>query len=118
MGLKKIGGLLFKSTKSGLKYAGVAAKRGYSGAKYLHGHYQSYKAGELKRLHERRDKERIKAEIRHYKQKYHKKSSINWGQIERMIAGKPSHTSHVRHVKRHVKSHKGKHKGKRIVIYG
>jgi hypothetical protein len=74
--LKKIGGLLFKSTKSGLHYAGVAGKKTYHAGKYLHGSYKSYKAGEVSRLQEKREKERIKADIRQYRQRYKPQSSF------------------------------------------
>jgi len=65
--LKKIGGLLFRKTASGLKYAGYVAKTG-------HGLYKQYKAGETKRLGERLEKERLKASIRRYKSQYKPKS--------------------------------------------
>lgn len=71
---RKIGGLIFRRTAHGLKYAGSKTKRGI---KYAHGRYKSYKTGETSRLKQQAEKERLKAQIRGYKRRYKSKTNYS-----------------------------------------
>ena len=71
---RKIGGLIFRRTAHGLKYAGTKTVHG---VKYAHGRYKSYKAGETSRLREKSEKERLKAQIRGYKRRYKNKTNYS-----------------------------------------
>jgi hypothetical protein len=114
MAKKKIGGLLFNKTKTGLHYIGVAGKKAYGSAKYLHGAYKSHKAGELTRLKEKAEKEKVNAQIRNYRQQYRQKGHSNFLKgVGDFFSPSKTSTSHVRHVKHHFPK-KHRHHPKRV----